>query len=255
MISGTGNELFLLLLFFTSTLIAQYLQKKGLKIKIRDIPALLAINEAVRRCAEMNKPIIVAVGIGDQSKPETMAGLALVEHVSKQCAKLDIELITTSTQSVIITALEGIISEAYTTAGKAELYTPGKYTRYFGNAQFAYVAGLSGIMQRERPGACLYMGSIWDEMLMLPEVGNAVGAMQIGGSINVDTCGILIATCDYALFTEEIYATAAELGDNQVLKASMLGQDVGKIFIMGMSILGFILALFGNNIIYSLLEW
>ena len=53
---------------------------------------------------------------------------------------------------------------------------------YLTDDQFAYAAGVNGIMNREKPAACLYMGKFYAESLLLAETGNSIGAIQIAGT-------------------------------------------------------------------------
>lgn len=255
MIKGTAMELSVLVIMFVAILMSLYLAKKGREIPIRSMAGLDAIDEAVRRCTEMKRPIMVTTGIGGAGSPETIAGIAVVDHVARQCAKLDTPLIATTPNVVVLTLVEGVIGEAYTAEGKPEVYSPGKFTRYFGSQQFSFVAGVAGIFEREKPGAAIYFGYLMDEMLFMPEIGSRAGAFQVGGCTDPVTIGELVIMCDYTLFGEEIYAAAATLTGDPEIKASILAQDVGTWFSLVIAIGGVVLTLFGWDIIYKLLGW
>ena len=57
--------------------------------------------------------------------------------------------------------------------GRPDLYNDSM-VHYVTDDQFAYAAGVNGIMNREKPAACLYMGKFYAESLLLAETGNSV---------------------------------------------------------------------------------
>ena len=60
--------------------------------------------------------------------------------------------------------------------------------------QFAYVAGVNGIMIREKTATNFYMGSYFAESLLLTETGNITGAIQIAGTDSVTQIPFFITT-------------------------------------------------------------
>ena len=104
------------------------------------------------------------------------------------------------------------------------------------------MAYVSGMMTREKPAACFYMGSFFAESLILAETGNSVGAIQIAGTANPSQLPFFVAACDYTLIGEEFFAASAYLSGQPDQLGSLKGQDVGKILVGIVIIIGVTLA-------------
>ena len=114
-------------------------------------------------------------------------------------------------------------------------------------SQFAYAAGVDGIMLREKPAAVFLQGTFFAESLILAETGNSVGAIQIAGTDKEHQLPFFIAACDYTLIGEELYAASAYLSREPMLLGSLKGQDYGKLMIFAAIVIGVILELIGVN--------
>ena len=91
------------------------------------------------------------------------------------------------------------MQESYLLEGRSDIYNEDM-VHYLTDDQFAYAAGVNGIMKREA-AACLY-GQFYAESLLLAETGNSIGAIQIAGTAtNSNT--IFVTACDYTLIGEE----------------------------------------------------
>jgi hypothetical protein len=143
-----------------------------------------------------------------------------------------------------------VVKEAYLEAGRPDAYRR-ENIRYISDLQFAYVAGVDGIMLREKPAANFYLGAFWAESLILAETGHSIGAIQIAGTAMPSQLPFFIAACDYTLIGEELFAASAYLSREPRLLGSLIGQDWGKVVILISIILGVVtafLAQFGVEI-------
>jgi hypothetical protein len=86
------------------------------------------------------------------------------------------------------------------------------------------------------------MGSFFAESLILAETGNSVGAIQIAGTANPSQLPFFVAACDYTLIGEEFFAASAYLSGQPDQLGSLKGQDVGKILVGIVIIIGVTLA-------------
>jgi hypothetical protein len=98
------------------------------------------------------------------------------------------------------------------------------------------------MMTREKPAACFYMGAFFAESLILAETGNSVGAIQIAGTAQPSQLPFFVAACDYTLIGEEFFAASAYLSGQPDQLGSLKGQDVGKILVGILIIIGVTLA-------------
>jgi len=234
--------------------ISIYLAGKGKTRQVRPIPALDAVFEGIRRATEMERPVFMSAGFAGVTRAEAAAGLAMLDLVASECAKLGVRLITTFANASTLAAAEGVIAEAFAREGKPELYSPGKQVIFFSGEQFAWVAGVGGMMQRERPACNIYLGTFYSEALYLGECGARSGGVQIAGTVNQLALPVLAMTMDYLMIGEEIYAVAAKLTEDPVQMGSITGQDVGKAVALFILVLGVISMALGSDIVASIMR-
>ncbi|MFN4182975.1 MAG: DUF6754 domain-containing protein, partial [bacterium] len=120
-----------------------------------------------------------------------------------------------------------VVKEAYTRVGKADVYDPDS-VYYIAGTQFAYAAAVSGYIVRERPATNLLLGVFYAESLIFAETGAATGAIQIAGTDAVSQLPFFVATCDYVLIGEELYAASAYISRDPLHLSAIKTQDFFK---------------------------
>jgi hypothetical protein len=103
---------------------------------------------------------------------------------------------------------------------------------YLTDEQFAYAAGVNGIMLREKPAACFYQGKFYAESLILAETGNSIGAIQIAGTASPAQIPFFVTACDYTLIGEEFFAASAYLSQKPELIGGVKGMVMLKVAIV-----------------------
>jgi hypothetical protein len=239
-----ASVLALMLLFFGMVLIFTRLAERGAKLFVRRIPGLNAVEEAVGRATEMGRPVLYVPGIGEIDNIMTIASLTILSHVAKITAKYDTPLIVPTARSVVMSAAEEVVKEAYTEAGRPDAYNPDNI-RYLSDAQFAFANAVNGIMLRERPAANLYLGAFWAESLLLAETGFEAGAIQVAGTAMVAQLPFFVTACDFTLMGEELYAASAYLSREPKLLGSLKGSDWMKVVSITLMVLGILMNLAG----------
>ena len=217
------------------------LARRGMPMRIRKIAGLEAVDEAVGRATEMGRSILYINGIQDMDDLQTVAGVTVLGHVAKTAAEYDAKIEVPTARSLVMTAARESVQSSYFSAGRPDAYNPD-LIYYVTDEQFGFVAYVSGMMTREKPAACFYMGSFFAESLILAETGNSVGAIQIAGTANPSQLPFFVAACDYTLIGEEFFAASAYLSGQPDQLGSLKGQDVGKILVGLVIIIGVILA-------------
>jgi len=205
--------------------------KRGKKLFIRKIAGLEAVDEAIGRATEMGRPILFIPGINDMDDVQTIAGITLLGRVAKVVADYDIKINMPVARSLVMTTARETIREAYIGAGRPDAYNDDM-VRYITDEQFGYVAAVDGIMVREKPATCFYLGAFFAESLILAETGNSIGAIQIAGTAMPAQLPFFVAACDYTLIGEELFAASAYLSGEPKQLGSLKGQDVGKFMAM-----------------------
>ena len=218
--------------------------RKGKDLFIRKMAGLDAVDEAIGRATEMGRPILFVPGIMDLDNVQTLAGLTILGHTAKMVAEYDTRLDVPVSRSLVLTAGREVIKQAYLAAGRPDAYSEDM-VHYLTDAQFGYVAGVNGIIVRDEPATCFYMGAFYAESLILAETGNAAGAIQIAGTAMPSQLPFFVAACDYTLIGEELFAASAYLSQDPKQLGSLKGQDVGKGIAMVFILLGSLVATFG----------
>jgi hypothetical protein len=215
--------------------------RKGKPLKIRKIAGLEAVDEAVGRATEMGRSCLFVPGIQDMNDMQTIAGLTVLSRVATTAAEYDARLEVPTSKSLVMTAARETVEAAFFAAGRPEAYNED-LIYYVTDEQFGYVAYLSGLMVRDKPAACFYMGAFFAESLILAETGNSIGAIQMAGTAMPAQLPFFVAACDYTLIGEEFFAASAYLSGEPEQLGSLKGQDMGKLFAAALLVAGCLLA-------------
>jgi hypothetical protein len=208
----------------------------GQELFIRRLAGLNALDDAVGRATEMGKPVLYICGTQDVDEIETLAGLSILGHVARRAAEYETPLLVPTSRSVVMSTAQEVVREAHYKAGRPDSFQRDNI-RYLTDDQFGYVAGVDGIMVREKPAANFYMGMFFGEALILAETGHSTGAIQIAGTAQAAQLPFFVAACDYTLMGEELFAASAYLSRDPREVGSLKGQDYAKALIMGVIIL------------------
>ena len=227
--------------------------RKGKQLFIRKMAGLDAVDEAIGRATEMGRPILYVPGIMDLDNVQTLAGLTILGHTSKMVAEYDTEINVPVARSLVLTAGREVIKQSYLEAGRPDAYNENM-VHYLTDAQFGYVAGVNGIIVRDEPATCFYMGAFYAESLILAETGNAAGAIQIAGTAMPSQLPFFVAACDYTLIGEELFAASAYLSKDPKQLGSLKGQDMGKLIAMIAILLGSLMATLGVDPVVEFLH-
>jgi hypothetical protein len=224
------NALVLVIVF--AVLILWFIRRaqKGVGLYLRPLPGVSAVDEAVGRATEMGRPVLFIPGTGDLDNIQTIAGLSVLGRVARVTARYATPLRVPVLYPLPLAAANETVREAYLSEGVSDQLTP-ETVQYVAGESFSYSARVGGLILRERPAAAVYMGLFTAESLLIAEVGQASGAIQIAGTAEPEQLPFFIAACDYTLIGEELYAASAYLSREPRLLGSLKGQDVMKILI------------------------
>lgn len=201
--------------------------RRGRKLFVRKIAGMEAFDEAIGRATEMGRPILFIPGIHDLDDVQTLAALTILGRVARQVAAYDTKIRMPVARSLVLTAARETIKAAYQAEGRPDAYNDDM-VNYITDEQFGYVAAVNGIMVREKPAACFFIGAFFAESLILAETGNSIGAIQIAGTARPAQLPFFIAACDFTLIGEELFAASAYLSGEPKQLGALKGQDVGK---------------------------
>ncbi len=224
------NVLVFAILF--SMAILWYIRKamQGEKFYIRPLTGLNAVDEAVGRATEMGKPVVFIPGTGELDQIQTIAGLSVLGRVAATTARCRTPLRVPVLYPLPMAAAKETVQQAYLDEGITDPLDP-QTVQYVAGESFSFSARLGGMMSREKPAAAIYMGQFHAESLLIAEMGQSVGAIQIAGTAEPEQLPFFIATCDYTLIGEEFYAASAYLSGEPKMLGALRGQDLIKVVV------------------------
>lgn len=220
--------------------------KGGAELYVRRLAGIEAVDEAIGRATEMGKPILYVLGLGTAADIATIASYTILGRVAKKVAEYQTGLIVPCYDPIVMTVAQETVKTAYYDAGRPDAFNEDM-VYFVTNQQFAYVAGVNGVMLRELPATNLYMGKFYAESLILAETGTVAGSIQIAGTDEISQIPFFVVACDYTLIGEELYAASAYLGREPLLLGSLKAQDYAKAGVIFLAIIGFLSLTFGYH--------
>jgi len=254
MIGGRISSFVVLVVF---TALALFFMKRFHRTKdlpIRRIAGLDEIDEAVGRATEMGKPTHFTLGyLLTGFDAQTFAGFEVLRYVAKKCAEYDAPIVVTNSHPVVYPVTEDIVRGAYQEAGRPDAYK-AESVRYLSDSQLAYAAAVVGIIERERIAANIMIGQFYAESLIFAEAGVLVKAIQVAGTANTAQLPFFVATCDYTLIGEDIYAAGAYLSRDASQVGCLMAQELGKYVAVVLILAGSILKTIGISWLQTMLR-
>ena len=223
------------------------------KLKTRGIPGIDRLDKWIQQAGELGRPVFFTPGTGTIQMPDTLAALALLDHVANRCAQYGVRLIVANADYNVHQVTDDMVKNAYKKAGKDSLYTHDS-VRYISTRQFAYAAGVMGLLRREKPALNVFVGDFQAEALEIAEAGRTDAIAQFGGTSNPDQLPFFMATCDQTLVGEELYTAQGYLTDDPQAISGLVGPDAGKVIAILLIAAGAIMVTLGNQILTTFLR-
>ncbi|MGD2201475.1 MAG: hypothetical protein PVJ38_07590 [Candidatus Bathyarchaeota archaeon] len=239
--------------------IALFLIYSKREIWIRRLPALDFIEEAVGRAAEMGRPVVCqgfgsgSSGLQSSIAPMIMAGLAVLGHAARICARHGTQIVATMRSESVVPVADEVLRTAYRLEGKLDEYEANREEML---PWLPTQAAMVALGQRIRPAAHIIIGAFWHESVQIAESYGRIGAVQIGGTGRLYQIPFFAAVCDMNLIGEEIYAVGAYINQTPEMLASIATQDYFKVAGIILVILGTLMATMGMaDPLLSLFAW
>jgi hypothetical protein len=242
--TGRIPILIIMIIFCAMAVIFISKAKGGYTFYVRPIAGINAVDEAIGRATEMGRPILYVPGLGSAADVATIAAFTILARVAKKTAEYNTRVIVPNYDPVVMTVCQEVVKEAYTSAGKPDLYD-SKDIYYVTQDQFPYTAAVNGIILRERTATNFYMGMFYAESLVLAETGFVAGSIQIAGTDQLVQIPFFVCACDFVLMGEELYAASAYLSKEPQQLGTLKAQDWGKVIVVALIIIGTLLSTIG----------
>lgn len=246
--SGTSEQqaLMLVLLLITLSLLLLFTSqaRAGMRPSLRPIRAFDHLKELIGRGAETGQAIHVSLGTGgiaDSSAAESLAGVALLEHIAAQSTASGAPLIVTVSDPTLLPLAQETTRQAWESR-------PNRYqssepeVRLIAPEPTAYAAGVMDILVGENVAANIMVGRFGQEYLLMGETGVRSRVPQVAGAADPQALPFVYATADEVLIGEEIYASGAYLGSKAIHIASLRVQDWLRIVVSAVILIGIVLS-------------
>jgi hypothetical protein len=227
--------------------------------QVRKLPAVEAIDEAIGRCTEMGRPVLYVyegtlTGTGRVGNvPGAVTSISVQKYVAGLCAMNDTQFITTCRVPEVFPMLVANTVEEYTAAGKLDKLDEDYTLRYVVvQERVSWYYG-QAIIMRERPAALITIPLSTGSSMLFPDAASRVGAIVVGGAMELDNSAYHAVTSDYCVFGPENLATGAYLTDDVTYRGALFAGDYMMYFVLAMVTLGVILTNFGNEIIKTII--
>lgn len=256
-IEGRGALFFFMIAVYAVTYAVSEWAKKGKTWELRKLAPIDAISEGIGRAVELGRPVHFSAGVdrAGPGDPDRGHAYPMLRYVAMNCAQRNCRLITTVGKADVYAVIDQIVREAAIDAGKPEWYNP-EDTRFLGEDQFVYAAGVMGILAREKVATNLMFGYHRGSLINMLEAGRMVGALQIGGMARMTgELGFMALGCDYFLVLEELVAAAAYISQDPGQLGTVATQDYIKFFLIAVIALGALLITGGIEVLVNLVNW
>lgn len=222
-------------------IVATILMARQKQLFIRRIQGLTAIDEAIGRATEMGRPMICVGGLDSPGKSGIeivkLQALSIISYIIRNSARFATRAIVPVFDPQMVPVTQEAVRDAYVLEGRPELYNADDI-RFLTNNQFAFAAGVAGLVWREKSAANFFFGYYYAESLILAETGQQVGAIQVAGTPTTNQIPFFIAACDYVIIGDEFYAASAYLSREPTALGSLIGQDIAKGMILAIVLIG-----------------
>jgi hypothetical protein len=252
LIEGRISQLALLIIVIAAIYELSRIARKR-NMKTRGIPGLERIDDWIKEAGKLGRSVFYTPGTGSVTTSDTLAALALLGYVAKRCVESGARFIVATADVNVQQVAEDVVKTAYTDAGKGKEFT-AETVRYVSGRQFAYAAGVMGILRREKPAVNFFVGDFSAEALEVAEAGRSEAIYQFGGTSNVDQMPYFMATCDQTLIGSELYTAQGYLSPDPEAASTLVGPDAGRFLAILLILFGAVLLTFGNSILVDLLQ-
>jgi hypothetical protein len=210
---------------------------------LRRIEAFHTLPQTVGQAVETGRRLHLSLGRGDlgqASTAATLAGVVLLDQISAAAAVSDKPPIVTTADGATMLLAQDTLRNVYTRQNAL-----GRYDHYSsqtaGLTPISFGAAQTTLQKDEAVAGTILIGSVGAEAVLLAEAGQRQGVTTMAGSDNPAAQAMLFATADHPIIGEDLFAGGAYIGRAPAHIGSLQAQDVMRLIIGGVIVLGVIL--------------
>ena len=236
-----------LLLFVALMFVYMARVRAGKLPYLRKIRAFDALKGFSSRAIEAGRPLHLTLGSGstaNQTTADSLAGISVLEHLSKQAAVTRIPPTVTMADPTVMLFAQNTLRAAYKENNNSDVGAT-QNVRYVAPQPSAYAAGVMSMLNTDKPEATAMVGKFGDEYLLMGESAALRDISQVAGASDPNTLPFVYVSADEALLGEEMYAAGAYLQKSPAHIGSLLAQDTMRWVIGAVILVGVVLASLG----------
>jgi len=218
---------------------------------LRPINGLSRLRRALGLAVENGTRLHVSLGKSNGVGPVSAASLvalSTLERIAQISSVSDRPPVASSGDGALSILSQDTLKGAYRAVNASELYDPNR-GRLTGVTPFSYVVGTLPIERTEHVSANVLVGTLGPEAALLAEAAQRERAFALAASDSLPGQAVLYATAEEALIGEELYAVPAYLQAGPFHRASLRAQDVLRWALVGLILVGAVLAILGIKIL------
>jgi hypothetical protein len=227
----------LTLLFFT------WRAWRGHLPELRPIAGFDALAGLIGRALEAGQTLHLSLGtggVGSASTPESLAALAVLEHLTEHGGLGYVAPTVTVADGSLLPLAQGTLRRGYARYAPLEAPQPVR-VRYLASDPVAYAAAAADVVWRENLAANVAVGAFGEEYLWLGEAGARRGVTQVAGATDPRVLPFVVTTSDQPLIGEELFAAGAYLSRRAAHLGSLRAQDWAR-WLIAVGLIGAVVA-------------
>ena len=226
----------ILILFF-----ANRIKEGQLSASLRPVAAFERMKLLMAQAIEEGKRLHLSLGVGgvtDATTAETLAGLTVLEHLSRQSAAAEASPLVTMADPATMLTAQNILRQTYPNNPRGAQKAAAR-VQWISPQPAAYAAGVMGVLALDNVSGNVMVGRFGDEYLLMGESAYKQNppVATVAGAGSPQVLPYVLATSPQALWGEEMFAAGAYLSKKSMHIGSLLAQDTVR-WAVGLFILG-----------------
>jgi len=250
-----GFTAILMAAFATLILAFLWRARRGRVAYVRPIPGIASLEEAVGRATELGRPVIFVMGGSDIRDIQTHAALSVLSHVARLAARLRTPFLTLVKVANVFPFAEEVLREAYKAEGLLDQFSADQQVRFLSQDSIVYAMSAGRTIEETRAGCAIFYGTFDFTSLLMAEPGAQMGIIQIAGDPGLAQIPFFVCTCDYTIIGEEYFAAGAYLSRDPTMRGTLVSQDLIKVLLAGLVLLGTVCAQFAHPWAQAVVEF
>jgi hypothetical protein len=211
---------------------------------LRRIDAFQSLPTTVGQAVETGRRLHISLGTGQVGLADTavtVAGLTVLDQISAAAAVSDRPPVVTTSDGAAMLLAQDTLRSVYARQNALARYDP-ESAQVVGLTPVAFGAAQTTLPGDEAVAGAVLIGAAGSEAVLLAEGGQRAGVTTLAGADSVATQAMLYTTADHPLIGEEVFANSAYIGGQPSFIASLTAQDLARVFIAGLIVIGVVVA-------------